>query len=194
MYEYDPETRLLKRSYWAETGLHQERYAKMQKLVLASGESDNRWVELLRCMGNVYYDCYNNGGCNLEVKSDELDTILNSIEVRDRVTVDQWQAFKDTIVAHRDQLVEPEGYDDYYTCDDCGGSGYEECCDGDEDCPDCYGDGETECCSCDGDGELSEWIEESAAYLRDTCGQDRWMGPLEAVTDAVMEVCAAKLL
>jgi len=183
MYEYDAETRLLKRSYWTETGRHQEQYNKLSEFVPDAGESDDRWIELLRCMGNVYHECYSNGGCNLEVKSDELDTVLNSKEVCERVSSDQWKAFRDTIVAHRDQLIEPEDYDNYRTCEECDGTGYER----DE-------DGEFECVYCDGSGKLSGWDEEVVSYLKDTCGQDQWMGPLEAVTDAVIEVCAAKLL
>lgn len=155
MYEYDAENRLLKRSYWTETGLHQEHYNKLSKLVPDADESDDRWIELLRCMGNVYHECYSNGGCNLEVKSDELDTILHSQEVREMVEADLWKQFKATVVAHRDYLSDSGGL---------------------------YKDGDDEC--------VDDGVD---VYLQDICGH-KWMEPLEAVADAVIEVCAAKLL
>lgn len=53
-------------TYWEQKGKYQELYERLHKeLVPDSGVSDTTAGEIIRTGGNVYYDLYNNGGCNL---------------------------------------------------------------------------------------------------------------------------------
>jgi len=64
------------RSYWSENGKYQKESDILQKLVPAEGSSPFTDVELFRIASNVYYDIFNNGGCNLAsdggARNDEL--------------------------------------------------------------------------------------------------------------------------
>lgn len=54
-------------SYWNNTGKHQLLYDSLSKaLVPTEGYADTEAGEMLRLVGNVYYDIYNNGGANLD--------------------------------------------------------------------------------------------------------------------------------
>lgn len=56
----------MKNTYWADNGKHQSLYDELHKtLVPDEGEAGTTEGEFLRIMSNVYYDIYNNGGCNL---------------------------------------------------------------------------------------------------------------------------------
>lgn len=57
--------------YWYGTGTHQADYDRLRELVPESGSADDRWIDLFRVAGNIYYDCYNNGGCNLTASREE---------------------------------------------------------------------------------------------------------------------------
>jgi len=139
----------LENSYWGHKGKYQDVYNSIKALIPDSGESEDPNIELLRCGSNIYYDCYNNGGCNLGARFDQIETIL---KYRDRIVekigLDLWNQFKNTIVKHRDQLDDPDGYEDEVDCYDCGGGGQEDCesCNGSEVqiCLDCNGSGEDE--------------------------------------------------
>jgi hypothetical protein len=55
---YDP-------TYWDHKGKYQKEYEKLSaKLVPQSGKAPTYEGELLRCLGNFYYDRFNNGHCN----------------------------------------------------------------------------------------------------------------------------------
>jgi hypothetical protein len=64
-------------TYWAKKGRHQKIYDRLYaKLVPDSGEAGSDAGELLRTVSNVYYDIYNNGGCNLlDAKLSDLETL-----------------------------------------------------------------------------------------------------------------------
>ena len=52
-------------SYWCETGKYQKKYdALMDEYMPKIGEAHES-VEMLRLIGQVYYDVYNNGGGNI---------------------------------------------------------------------------------------------------------------------------------
>jgi hypothetical protein len=54
--------------YWSKKGQHQELYDSLQAaLVPDEGFAATDAGEILRCFSNVYYDVFNNGGCNLDV-------------------------------------------------------------------------------------------------------------------------------
>lgn len=53
--------------YWSNKGKHQAAYDRLYKeLVPDEGEAQTEFGNVLRSMSNVYYDLYNNSGCNLE--------------------------------------------------------------------------------------------------------------------------------
>lgn len=64
-----PEEKQIKRlethSYWNDKGRYQNVYNKLSAQIPVSGESDKANIEALRCITNIYYDIYNNGGGNL---------------------------------------------------------------------------------------------------------------------------------
>ena len=52
--------------YWSRTGEFQEDYNRLHAaLVPKEGSAKTRRGQLLRYVSNIYYDVYNNGGCNL---------------------------------------------------------------------------------------------------------------------------------
>ena len=58
--------------YWNIQGQHQDLYDKYwDALVPDSGEADTQEGEALRAIGRIYYDVYNNGGCNI-IESEEM--------------------------------------------------------------------------------------------------------------------------
>lgn len=64
-------------SYWEERGKYQAQADILNKMIPDEGESTDTRIELYRCVCNIYYDLYNNGGCNLTnpVRKRELDYI-----------------------------------------------------------------------------------------------------------------------
>ena len=54
-------------SYWSEEGMYQEEYDLIQKLIPSEGHAQNNQVDLVRMASNIYYDVFNNGGCNLHL-------------------------------------------------------------------------------------------------------------------------------
>lgn len=51
-------------SYWNEKGDYQKEYNQLISQVPKSGKAKTLGLELLRCLSNLYYDCYNNGWAN----------------------------------------------------------------------------------------------------------------------------------
>ena len=52
-------------SYWSNKGELQDWADQIEKDVPSSGHAETLPVELFRCASNVYYEIFNNGGCNL---------------------------------------------------------------------------------------------------------------------------------
>lgn len=68
-------------TYWNHKGRHQRLYDRLyDKLVPDQDEAGSDSGELLRTVSNVYYDIYNNGGCNL------LDSKLSDLEALESLT------------------------------------------------------------------------------------------------------------
>lgn len=63
-----------KNTYWNDNGKYQEERSELNKLIPDYGYTSNAYLNLYLITLNVYYDVYNNGGCNLE------DTYAESIE------------------------------------------------------------------------------------------------------------------
>lgn len=53
--------------YWNKKGKYQELYDRLRHdLVPDMGYADTEAGEMIRCLSNVYYDVFNNGGGNLD--------------------------------------------------------------------------------------------------------------------------------
>ena len=52
-------------TYWSEKGKYQEEYDLIQVLMPSEGHAEDNNVDLVVLGSNIYYDVYNNGGCNL---------------------------------------------------------------------------------------------------------------------------------
>ena len=51
--------------YWDQAGKHQQAYDRLfDQLVPSSGKCETRGGEALRAATRLYYDAFNNGGCN----------------------------------------------------------------------------------------------------------------------------------
>ena len=62
-------------TYWNHLGKYQEWYDELWKQVPMNGKADKSHIDLLRCMSKLYYDHYNNGGCNWDVLGDHFSLI-----------------------------------------------------------------------------------------------------------------------
>jgi len=52
-------------TYYNRTGKHQQEYEELvRKLIPVTGKASTLLGESLRCIGNLAYEFYNNGGCN----------------------------------------------------------------------------------------------------------------------------------
>jgi hypothetical protein len=70
-------------TYWNGKGRHQRLYDRLYpKLVPDADEAGSDSGELLRTMSNVYYDIYNNGGCNLlDAKRADLENFESLVRM-----------------------------------------------------------------------------------------------------------------
>ncbi len=51
-------------SYWNGRGDYQEEYDYLDSKIPVSGKASNPYLELIRCVSNIYYNCYNDGWRN----------------------------------------------------------------------------------------------------------------------------------
>jgi len=111
------------KSYWDSTGAYQEEYDRLfENLVPARGSAPTINGELIRCIGRLTYDYFNNGNCNV-------------IEVSQ------------------------------HECESCGGSGYEDPLDEDDDLDDCYNCGGD--IYLDGDAFITPYYSEMMEFLHE---------------------------
>lgn len=54
-------------TYWSSNGKYQAWYDELWKQVPAQGKADKLHIDLVRCVSKLYYDHYNNGGCNWDI-------------------------------------------------------------------------------------------------------------------------------
>lgn len=73
---------MLEKSYWNGDGKYQAESDAIGALVPNQGKSDNKYVNLFRCMSNVYYDMYNNGGFNLAYARKAQARVVNRFAAR----------------------------------------------------------------------------------------------------------------
>lgn len=57
---------MLKNSYWNHTGKYQNESEELEKLMPHWGRTTNSYMNLFIVASQLYYDVYNNSGCNIE--------------------------------------------------------------------------------------------------------------------------------
>lgn len=67
-------------TYWCEKGKYQKESDILQKLVPSEGEAQDTRIELFRRVSNTYYDIYNNGGMNIDLKDDGIRYGIHSMK------------------------------------------------------------------------------------------------------------------
>lgn len=55
----------MEKTYWNSLGKYQDEVDRINKLVPSRGRTDNRYMNLFLVASNLYYDMYNNDGCNI---------------------------------------------------------------------------------------------------------------------------------
>lgn len=190
-------------TYWNHNGKHQLLSDALQHLIPATGKSDVAHIELLRCLNNVYYDIYNNGGCNRRRKA--LEGITECFPLFKQYLANQANYARGIIKL--EAFNQMEFYPGDCGCDSgqviefcmpCKGVGEIQVKDPaypdeeTEDCGDCDGTGETEtwCDDCDGSGEEAPPEHLSGLY----CEEDMktLYSDLEETADAVIEYVASQ--
>ena len=96
-----------KNTYWNGRGKHEELNDELLHLIPSEGKAEG-YAEVLRCITNVYHDIYNNGGGNLGIRQDQLDTVKAHL-LNQNQTVPIWI---DT------QYTNPWNLDEFCTCND----------------------------------------------------------------------------
>jgi len=85
--------------YWNIQGQHQDLYNKYwETLVPDSGEADTPEGEALRAITRIYYDVYNNGGCNI-IESEEVYDDDGNYECDDYSISSFYEDFFDTVAS-----------------------------------------------------------------------------------------------
>lgn len=59
-------------SYWNGEGLYQNELNKISENIPDIGMTNNKYMNLYITANNVYYDVYNNGGCNLDNYEEDI--------------------------------------------------------------------------------------------------------------------------
>ena len=69
-------------SYWHETGVYQKEFDELYKhLVPATGCAETIAGEMIRGVGRLYYDYFNNGNCNVSEAEYDDDGNITKVEV-----------------------------------------------------------------------------------------------------------------
>lgn len=75
----------LDNTYWNGNGKYQDWHNALEEQVPTEGKADKIHIDLLRCVANLYYDHFNNGGCNWDVRKPEFWQIVYRWEELDKV-------------------------------------------------------------------------------------------------------------
>jgi DNA-dependent RNA polymerase auxiliary subunit epsilon len=103
-------------TYWNENGKHQKELNRLNGLLPNWGMTDNPYMNLFIIASNIYYDVYNNSGCNLkdnylkkieeyitplahELKSLRFDVKIETL-VRNLKNKEKLEKFLDEVVTH----------------------------------------------------------------------------------------------
>lgn len=82
---------MLKNSYWNGNGKFQKEYDEFfEKLVPPEGEAKTMKGELLRSVSSIYYDCYNNGFCNIGNLKSKINYLLTNLKFIKQYVKDEY--------------------------------------------------------------------------------------------------------
>ena len=85
--------------YWNEQGRYQQEYNTYWKaLVPDTGEASTTEGEALRAITRIYYDVYNNGGCNI-IESEEVYDDDGNYECDEHSISSFYEDFFDTVAS-----------------------------------------------------------------------------------------------
>ncbi len=66
--------------YWNNKGKYQKTYEALYKEgVPPEGKADKEWAEIIRVISRLYYDIYNNGGCNFSSFKEERAWLIKTM-------------------------------------------------------------------------------------------------------------------
>lgn len=89
----------MKNIYWHKSGKYQEKYDELEKVIPDIGYTSNKYVNLLITASSLYYDVYNNGGCNVEdCYLEDIDTYI--VPFSSNISSINFMCSKRTIVAN----------------------------------------------------------------------------------------------
>lgn len=63
-------------TYWCRNGKYEKENSEIEKLVHCYGMTNNSYVNLYHTACNIYYDMYNNGGCNIDNMFGRIDKYI----------------------------------------------------------------------------------------------------------------------
>lgn len=67
----------MKKTYWNSLGRYQEESDRIGELMPSRGKTDNKYMNLFLVASKLYYDVYNNGGCNIkDCYKDDIDKYI----------------------------------------------------------------------------------------------------------------------
>lgn len=101
-------------SYWNNTGHYQVQCDQIKKDVPTLGHAKTLPVELFRCGQNVYYEIFNNGGCNLD--PDDVDEFSKNTQLQHiasyGIDTSEIDDMVEKMVKENDDEYEIDSYDD----------------------------------------------------------------------------------
>lgn len=56
----------MENNYWNQKGKYQEDINRIEKITPSMCKTDNKYMNLFLAASGIYYDVYNNGGCNIK--------------------------------------------------------------------------------------------------------------------------------
>ena len=73
----------MEKTYWESNGKYQAWYDNFSKCLPGFGQTNNDYANLVINIGSLYYDVYNNGGCNIKdgVKDDRITQVKKHIVI-----------------------------------------------------------------------------------------------------------------
>lgn len=76
---YDDSKGNYEQTYWSGKGRYQAEHDQLSSLIPDEGPASTTRLNLLRVMANYYYDLYNNGLCNRDLKRPELEGMVKAM-------------------------------------------------------------------------------------------------------------------
>lgn len=145
------------KTYWNHQGLHQKLYIKlMAELVPEAGDAETPHGEVLRLASNLYYDLYNNGGCNIHHEGPRAECVTELQGREDiKLFVTDNEFAWDCLFSDLNMRLHPT--EECQSCDHgriecphCNGDGVDPSYEDEVDCQECLTACEIDCEECEG--------------------------------------------